>query len=72
MAIRQGENHRLGVMRTSYGQFKLHGDDDNTRLTIPKSLDTTRFPNDTGDEVELILIENEDQGSYLEVHPTRD
>ncbi len=63
------QKQRYAAARLALGSFKLHGNERVTRLTIPKKLDNYDFPNETGNEVRVELIEPEDEAPYLEVKP---
>lgn len=55
--------------RISFGTAKLHGDDRRTNLTITRDLDSYDFPNETGAEVRVELIEIDGEPNRLEVTP---
>lgn len=72
MAAR-GRNNRKQPIETRkiVGSYKIQGVDTNPRITISTDLDDEPFPNHLGQElkVELVIPADEDEDSFLELHP---
>lgn len=68
MATRQGGRNRPNVDVMSLGHYKLHGDPDRVRLTVPEHA-APQFPRVLGTTVDVRRIDPADGDAYLEVHP---
>lgn len=65
------KNGRPGAQRTKVGDYKLHGNESNVRLTIAAELQT-EIEVGLGDEVSIYVVETRDGDERLEIERVDD